>query len=394
MRLLQLRGGRRALTERDWDVLDRLLVGVYLVAGQIELALVSDRNGPYWLNVLLLVGLAAVLLLRRSRPLVTLFSVIAIATLGTAVALGPPDLFMQTVALIVASYSVGAHTDLRQGLIGMSVGTIGVVAVILIDDPSDFFFPIVVFLLSPWLVGRVMRNQLFLARELAEKAEQAEHLREAEEQRAVTAERRRIARELHDVLAHNLSVMVVQASGAGRLVDRDPERASEVAALIERTGREAMTELRQMFGAVRRDEGEPLDGPPSIARVEGLAQRARDAGLPVEVVVEGSPEPLPPGVDLAAYRVVQEALSNSYKHAGPAHARVRIAYEPDELVLEVTDDGVGAGDLGSDLGGGHGLVGMRERVALYGGELESGRPRGGGFAVRARIPLAPRAVAR
>lgn len=393
MRLRRLLGGRRALTERDWGALDRLLVGVYLVVGQIELALVSDMNGPYWLNALLLVGLAAVLLLRRSRPLVTLFSVIAIAILGTAVALGPPDVFMQTVALIIASYSVGAHSELREGAIGMTAGVVGVATVILIDDPSDFFFPIAVFLLAPWLVGRVMRHQLFLARELAEKAEQAEHLREEEERRAVTAERRRIARELHDVLAHNLSVMVVQASGARRLVDRDPERASEAAALIERTGREAMTELRQMFGAVRRDEGEPLDGPPSIARVERLAQRARDAGLPVEVVVEGDAEPLPPGVDLAAYRVVQEALTNSYKHAGPARARVRIGYEPGELVLEVTDDGRGAGEAMADLGAGHGLVGMRERVALYGGELEAGRPRGGGFAVRARIPLAPKAVA-
>ena len=288
MRLPRLRGGRRALTERDWDVLDRLLVGVYLVAGQIELALVSDMNGPYWLNVLLLVGLAAVLLLRRSRPLVTLFSVIAIATLGTAVALGPPDVFMQTVALIVASYSVGAHTDLRQGLIGMSVGTIGVVTVILIDDPSDFFFPIVVFLLSPWLVGRVMRNQLFLARELAEKAEQAEHLREAEEQRAVTAERRRIARELHDVLAHNLSVMVVQASGGGRLVDRDP-RAGERGRGPDRADRargddRAAPDVR--CGAPRR--GRAARRPAQHRARGGLAQRARDAGLPVEVVVEGS----------------------------------------------------------------------------------------------------------
>ena len=233
-----------------------------------------------------------------------------------------------------------------------------------------------------------------LARELAAKADQLEHQREDEERSVVSQERRRIARELHDVLAHNLSVMVVQASAGRRLVDRDPERATEVADLIERTGRDAMSELRHMFGTVRRDEGEPLEGPPSLARVGLLAERARAAGLPVELVVEGEAAALPPGVDLAAYRVVQEALTNSYKHAGPARARVRVRYEPHELLLEVSDDGVGSGHDLDDLGGGHGLVGMRERVALYGGELEAGRPRGGGFAVRARIPLERQAVAR
>jgi signal transduction histidine kinase len=193
------------------------------------------------------------------------------------------------------------------------------------------------------------------------------------------------------VLAHNLSVMVVQASAARRVVERDPERAAEVAELIQRTGREALAELRHLFGPVRRGEGEDLSGPPSIARVEELAQRARAAGMRVRMRVEGDPVPLPPGVDLAAYRIVQEALTNSLKHAGTAHASILVSYEPNEVVLSIEDDGTpvdGAEVLG-ETGGGHGLAGMRERVELYGGIMQAGPRDGGGFAVRARLPTRP-----
>ena len=393
MRLPRGRRGREALTERDWRTLDRLLVFGLIALAQVELATLDDIDGPRWLNVLIVFAMGLPLLMRRTRPFTALLLVIGAGVFGELVALGPPDLLSMVFMLITATYSMGAHAERRRAIIGIAVGVVGVTIIAALFDPGDVFFPVVGFVIAPWLIGRALRNHLVLTRELAEKAEQAEHMREQEGQRAVTAERRRIARELHDVLAHNLSVMVVQASAGGRLVARDPERAVEVAQLIESTGRDAMTELRHMFGAVRRDEGEPLDGPPSLARVERLAQRARDAGLAVEVVVEGEPEPLPPGVDLAAYRVVQEALTNAYKHAGPAHARVHIRYEPHELLLEVSDDGVGAGEAG-DLGGGHGLVGMQERVALYGGDLQAGRARGGGFAVRAKIPLAARAVAK
>jgi signal transduction histidine kinase len=167
-----------------------------------------------------------------------------------------------------------------------------------------------------------------------------------------------------------------------------PARPAEAARLIERTGREALAELRHLFGPVRRGEGEELEAP-GLARVRQLADRARDAGLPVELRIEGDERELPPGVDLAAYRVIQEALTNSIKHAGPARADVLVRYSPAMLTLEINDDGVGPNGSESPAapGGGHGLVGMRERVALYGGELEAGRRRGGGFAVRARLPL-------
>ena len=270
-------------------------------------------------------------------------------------------------------------------------GVFVVVTLAVIFDPNDIFFPVTFFWIVPWVVGRTIRNQTMLARELAEKAERAAHARDEEERRAIAIERSRIARELHDVLAHNLSVMVVQASAARRIVDRQPDKAVEVAALIQRTGREALAEIRHLFGAVRRGDGEDLSGPPSIARVDGLARRARAAGLGVELRVVGDPVALPAGIDLTAYRIVQEALTNALKHAGSARASVTVSYEPNEVVLSIEDDGEGSREgfeLG-DSGGGHGLVGMRERAALYGGLVQAGRRRGGGFAVHARLPTRP-----
>jgi signal transduction histidine kinase len=185
-------------------------------------------------------------------------------------------------------------------------------------------------------------------------------------------------------------VMVVQAGAARRVVEARPDQAAQAAELIQRTGREALAELRHLFGAVRRGEGEDLSGPPSIARVEELARRARAAGLKVRLGVEGEPVQLPPGVDQAAYRVVQEALTNTLKHAGGTHAAVTISYEPNEVVLSIEDDGTAdRGDGLSETGSGYGLIGMRERVALYGGLLQAGPRDGGGFAVRARLPTRP-----
>jgi signal transduction histidine kinase len=258
-------------------------------------------------------------------------------------------------------------------------------------DPNDIFFPVTFFWIVPWLAGRTLRNQTRLARELAEKAERAQHAREEEERRAIAVERNRIARELHDVLAHNLSVMVVQAAGARQVLEKSPERAVEAAGLIERTGREALAEIRHLFGPVRRGETEPLSGAQSIARVDVLARRAREAGLRVELRVTGDPVELPGGIDLAAYRIVQEALTNALKHSPGARARVTVAWEPNELVLSVEDDGKGPRDdyeLG-EAGGGHGLVGMRERAAVHGGIVQAGREPDGGFAVRARLPTRP-----
>ena len=203
---------------------------------------------------------------------------------------------------------------------------------------------------------------------------------------AAAEERARIARELHDVLSHSVSVMVVQA-GAERLA-LGSERAAtgETLEAIENTGRQALAEMRRLLGMLRAEGESPAHAPqPTLAELDGLVSQVREAGLPVELYVEGEPTALPPGVDVSVYRIVQEALTNVLKHAGPATARVVVRYAGRELELEISDDGRGSAAVGD---AGHGLVGMRERVALYGGDFDAGVSNGGGFVVRARLPLA------
>jgi signal transduction histidine kinase len=376
---------------RDWRLLDRLLVAVLITAGWVNVLTASDRHGSVALNLLVISVMGLSLLWRRDRPLVPVVCCGIGMPLAAAVLTAPPYIFVSIAMMSTASYSAGAHLERRRSLYGLALVLLSLTTVVLIFDPSDWFFPITVFGLIPWLAGRTIRNHTLLARELAEKAELAEHAREEEERRAVARERSRIGRELHDVLAHNLSVMVVQAGGARRIVAKRPDQAAQVADLIERTGREAMAELRNLFGPVRHGEGEDLHGPAGIDRVEELAARARAAGLRVHVHVEGDRVTLPTGVDLTAYRVVQEALTNTLKHGG-AQAGITVFYEPNELVLSVEDDGESperAREELGELGGGHGLVGMRERVELYGGLLQAGRRPDGGFAVRARLPTRP-----
>jgi DNA-binding NarL/FixJ family response regulator/signal transduction histidine kinase len=322
-------------------VFDRLLVAFLFVFAELEVLTSNALDGPPWLNVLVIGATALCLLFRRSHTLPAVAGVmLGLATL--VVFLTPPqDLLSITLLLVSASYAAGAHLEGRTSLWGLAIVVGTVVTATLVTDPTDIFFPVAMFGVVPWLAGRTIRNQTMLARELAERAEQAEHAREEDERRAIAAERNRIARELHDVLAHNLSVMVVQAGAARRIVDRSPQKATEAAELIQRTGREALDELRALFGPVRRGEGEELSGPPSLARVDELARRARTAGLPVELRVLGEPVPLPTGIDLTAYRVVQEALTNAIKHAGAARAAVTVSYEPNEVVLTVEDDGGG-----------------------------------------------------
>ena len=379
------------LTESDWTTIDRLLTALLVAIGIIDVCTTESLEGPLAANLAVVTFITLSSVWRRTRPLVTVVCSFSGFLILAIFLTQPPDLFISIVVLVTLGYSVGQHLVGTRSVLAVVFGAVVVVTVSAIYDPGDIFFPVSFFWIVPWLAGRTLRNQTMLARELAEKAERAEHAREEDERRAITLERNRIARELHDVLAHNLSVMVVQAAAARRIVDRNPAQAVEVAALIQRTGREALAEIRHLFGAVRRGEGEDLSGPASITRVEELARRARAAGLKVELRVVGDPVPLPPGIDLTAYRIVQEALTNALKHAGSGLASVTVAYEPNEVVLVVEDDGEGPreADELSEAGGGHGLVGMRERAALYGGLVQAGRRRGGGFAVRARLPTRP-----
>ncbi len=375
----------------DLRTFDRLFAAFLVAASSLEIVFSDTRSGPLAGNLALVWVMAGALAWRRTHTLLVVAIVGAGAIVLVALLTGPPEWIAAVALIVTASYAAGAYTQRRTSLTGLAIMLVSIGTIVLIDDPSDWFFPLAVFGFAPWLAGRTIRNQTALARELAEKADRAEHAREDEERRAIAVERSRIARELHDVLAHNLSVMVVQAGAARRVIDRDPAKAIEAAALIERTGRETLGEIRHLFGTVRRGEGEALSGPPSIARLDELARGARAAGLRLELRVVGEPVELPAGIDLTAYRIVQEALTNDLKHAGSASASVTVAYEPKELVITVEDDGDGRreGDGLSEAGGGHGLVGMRERAALYGGLVQAGRRSSGGFAVRARLPTRP-----
>jgi signal transduction histidine kinase len=267
-----------------------------------------------------------------------------------------------------------------------------IIAVVLITTRDDVHLGnwVVNYLqfVAAWLLGDNLQVRRKYVVELEERAERAEHAAELEAQRAVEAERARIARELHDVVAHSMSVMIVQTGAARRVLATDPTSAGEALERVEATGREAMTEMRRLLGVLRQEEtpgGERLPQP-TLRGLPRLIELFGEANLPVTLVVDGEERELPPGIELSAFRIVQEALTNVLKHAGPATAEVRVQYGPSAVDLEIVDDGRGAASQ-PDLDGGHGLLGMRERVELFGGQLHAGPRPGGGFVVRAHLPL-------
>jgi signal transduction histidine kinase len=372
----------RRLRRLDRRWLDRAIAAIFLVAGVIEMLIRVGSPGP--LSIAFAVVGYGTLLWRRSRPVAAgavMFSMwIAFNLFGDDV----KSLQLPLMAALFAGYAMGAYTDGREARIAPFVilaGVTGVTATWEDQVFTDYNFP-TAFVLLAWLAGRGVRTRTRLTEELHEAAVQAREAHEEEVARAAADERRRIAREMHDVVAHSVSVMVVQAGGARRILDRDPARAIDAAAHIEEVGRAAMAEMRRLLGVLHHsDERAPQ---PGMARLGALVERTRAAGLPVSLSVEGEPRSLPAGKDLAAYRVVQEALTNAIKHAGAAPTEVTVRWEPSHLELEIVDNGAPAVNGGS---GGHGLVGMEERVRLYDGELRAGRREGGGFEVVARLPL-------
>lgn len=328
---------------------------------------------------------------RRRAPLAVL-ALTAGFWLLLALVLVPPSgdgALTVAVGVLVAVYTVGAYTSGWQAIAGV-LGTLAVVLGAVAADPEQtdlngylFFLAVVG---GPWLAGRAIRHRRLSERHLEARALAAEREREQRARAAVAEERVRIARELHDVVAHAISVIVVQARGGRRSLASEPAEAREAFDSIEATGREALAEMRRLLGLLREgDEELALAPQPGLRYLDALLAQIREAGLPVELSVEGEPASLPPGVDLCAYRIVQEALTNALKHAGPATARVVVRYEGDALEVQVIDTG-GHRPAGGN-GVGHGLLGMRERAALFGGQLEASRRSDGGFAVRARLPL-------
>jgi signal transduction histidine kinase len=242
--------------------------------------------------------------------------------------------------------------------------------------------------LVPYALGRWMRARAVQAQLDREQAERLDATRELSAQTAAFEERTRIARELHDVIAHSVSLMVIQAGGARLVMDAEPDRAEESLLSVERAGRDALAEMRGLLGALG-DGRDPraLAPQPGLAEIDELLAAARESGVQADLHVDGEPASVSPALDLCAYRIVQEALTNAIKHAAPARADVRVSWQADALELEISDDGSGSGVV-NGAGGGHGIAGMRERVALHGGSVDAGPRAGGGFAVRAQIPLA------
>jgi signal transduction histidine kinase len=330
------------------------------------------------------------LAIRRRAPAATLLTAacaLVVAALLVSHSQGiPVGVFL---AMLLAFYSVGAHCDDRRSAL---VGAVALAAIAAADLVRPGVFSAsgtrpsawLAFAIA-WLVGRDLRRRRQRIADLEDHAARLERGREEQALLAVAEERGRIARELHDVIAHGVSVIVVQAQAGPHLVN-DPQRAVAVFRAIESSGRDALVELRRLLGILRSGDEQLAIGPqPGLGSLQSLVEQVRASGLSVELRIEGEPVHLPAGVDLSAYRIVQEALTNVVKHAEDAAAEVVIRYGASTLELDVVDDGRGRAT--SVNGSGHGLIGMRERVALYGGTLDAGRRQGGGYAVRARLPL-------
>jgi len=376
--------------------------GLALVAASLSTGLFAelvDTAQPALPRLLVVLGHTLVLLhtlplaARRRFPLAVLATSVASA-LAFAV-LGLPPFFLGP-PILVPVYTVAAYCGRRASLAGLAAveAALALAAVRLgrVEVEPVAWVQFALILGAAWLLGRFVGDRRVYAAKLEQRTAELEQAREELARRAVAEERLRLARELHDVVAHSISVIAVQSGVGAHVANTQPKEAAKALAAIEATSRAALTELRRLLGVLRR-EGEPqgsLAPVPGLADLDSLLAEVAKAGLAVRLRVEGTPSPLPAGVDLSAYRIVQEALTNVIKHAGPARAQVVVGYHDQNVTVEVTDDGRGAAAPTGDgpVATGHGLIGMRERVAAFGGDLKVGPGPGGGFRVAARLPLA------
>ncbi|MFC4015473.1 sensor histidine kinase [Nonomuraea purpurea] len=378
---------------RVWSRRHEKLVGALRVAPLAALCGILlvpyAAMGPTYLDLARHVGLSCALIaplaVWRHRPLLS-FAAIALVSFGQW--LTGVDPLPANLAVLVALWTVAHQCSFRWALAACLVTELGTfMALEGLDSATiGMFTTSTIFVVTIWLAGLYANTRRRYLESLEERAERAERERDQQARMAAAAERARIARELHDVVAHNVSVMVVQADGAGFAMDSDPEQARTAVKTISKTGRAALAEMRRMVGILRENEAAGTDytPQPGLGQLEDLVQ---GSGLPARLRVGGVPAELPEGQQLAVYRIVQEALTNALKHGGPGvRAVVEIDYTGPALVVRVTDDGRGAAAPKSP--DGHGLIGMRERVGLYGGDVRTGPLRGGGFEVLARLPMA------
>jgi signal transduction histidine kinase len=368
---------------RDHPFATDFLLGLTLAALVLSDIFTSGGylTGSNWVYVPVAVLMTVPLAWRRHAPLVVVALVMGAFAAQSLILDPTPTPDVELIPALIAAYSVAVHGERWVAFVG---GGLSLAAGLVWLGVDDFLLPIVTFG-GAWFAGRLVQKRQLYAQAFAERARVLERERDANARVAAAEERVRIAREMHDVVGHSVSVMVVQA-GAERLALGEERPATREALLaIERTGREALAEMSRLLGILRKEgEGLSLAPRPSLAQVDVLVQTVRDAGVPVELRVEGEQTDLPPGVDVSAYRIVQEALTNVVKHAGPARASVVVRYGRRTIEVEVADDGRRSFNGNT---AGYGLAGMRERVELHGGTLEAGSRSEGGFRVKARLPL-------
>jgi signal transduction histidine kinase len=363
---------------------DALLAAAFAIPSVLQALLVPFAPRP--IGVVVALGTTLPIALRRSQP-------VAAGVLGTVFWLLPTEgyVWLGYVAAFVLFYSVAAYIpDARRAAAVTGFGALmTIVGSIEHNVAFGEFFGAISSVVAPAVVGRFVRHQREQARRLRELTHHLEVERERNAHAAVAEERGRIARELHDVVAHGISVIAIQSDAAEAALDRDPELARVPLRTIHTSATEALAEMRRLLGVLREDgDGGELAPQPGLASLDDLLARARAAGVPVTLEVEGEPRPLPSSLDLSAYRIVQEALTNVIKHAGPVRVTVAVRYADDAVTVEVDDEGPAGHDWWSvPVATGHGLVGMRERVAMYHGDLDVGPGPVGGFHVAARLPF-------
>lgn len=374
---------------------DAVLAVLLAVAAQVDLRFDIDNSTHYGSDFATAVVIAVstlALAWRRRWPFATLCVVAAAIAGPELVGTLTFTLWGHFAPLLVAAYTVARWCEERTVALGALI-VAATIAVVMVRVPAAGSAGNIPFALVPaaglMIAGSVLQRRHARAAALAERAHRLESEHDAEVQAALAAERARIARELHDVVAHCVTVMVVQAGVSEALLDESPERARPPLRSVQETGHQAIVELTRMLGLLRSGSGEPTDWltpQPGLAQLPELIERMAASGLKAEVVHEGGAGKLPPGVDLTAYRIVQEALTNTLKHAGPAAtSHVLLRHRPDAVEIDVLDDGTAT----EVTAGGHGLIGMAERVSIFGGHFQAGARPGGGFRVCAELPLEP-----
>jgi signal transduction histidine kinase len=372
---------RRALEVPPADLALSVVLAVFAV---LDVSFSGDWLGPDAVLAVVMPLTALPLAWRRRRPLTVLVVVVGALT-GVGLAWGSTEAWSSTFIFVAAVYAavVYGHAPLLAGALGMMGIVLFSVTDPLVDDFGAAVWgpSLVVLTVGVGLTGRAMHVRASALERRAEALDREERRRAAQ---AAAEERRRIARELHDIISHSLGVVVLQAGAAERVLDRDPARAHEVLESIRATGHEAIGEMGTLLGLLDPGPRAAREPQPSLADLDGLVSRMRDAGLDVDLAFEGRRRALPAALELSAFRVVQEGLTNALKHAGPAHVRALVRYDEDAVEVDVADDGTGAGD---GAGGHRGLAGTRERVELFGGRLEAGPRAGGGWRLHATFPV-------